>query len=157
MCIRDRNSSITIVPTFYYLDGSTVVGSSITRTAATSSELGAPDSETVRNGTVPITVPWNDFGPSSVVFTLTAVGSGGTATANPQTTIIDIDQQPDNFIIDETDGVFKDQQPVYTPETEILSEMYLINDIDIPVEIKSNYPIKVDINKNDNWEDVRQI
>ena len=151
------NSSITIVPTFYYLDGSTVVGSSITRTAATSSELGAPDSETVRNGTVPITVPWNDFGPSSVVFTLTAVGSGGTATASPQTTIIDIDQQPDNFIIDETEGVFKDQQPVYTPETEILSEMYLINDIDIPVEIKANYPIKVDINKNDDWEDVRQI
>ena len=151
------NTSITIVPTFYYLDGSTVVGSSINRAAATSSELGDPNSQTVRNGTVPITVPWNNFGPSSIVFTLTAVGSGGTATASPQTTIIDIDQQPDNFIIDETEGVFKDQQPVYTPETEILSEMYLINDIDIPVEIKADYPIKVDINKNDDWENVREI
>ena len=139
------------------MNGTTVTGSSINPTPATSAELGSPDSDTVRNGTIPITVPWNDFGPSSVAFTLTAQGSGGSATANPVTTIIDIDQQPDNFIIEETDGVLKDQDPVYTPESEILSEMYLINDIDIPVEIKADYPIKVDINKNDNWEDVRQI
>ena len=151
------NTSITIIPTFIYLNGTTVTGSSINPTPATSAELGSPDSDTVRNGTIPITVPWNDFGPSSVAFTLTAQGSGGSATANPVTTIIDIDQQPDNFIIEETDGVLKDQDPVYTPESEILSEMYLINDIDIPVEIKADYPIKVDINKNDNWEDVRQI
>ena len=151
------NTSITIIPTFFYLNGTTVTGTSINPTPATSAELGSPDSDTVRSGTVPITVPWNNFGPSSVAFTLTAQGSGGSATANPVTTIIDIDQQPDNFIIDETEDVIKNQDPVYTPETEILSEMYLINDIDIPVEIKADYPIKVDINKNDDWEDVRQI
>ena len=59
--------------------------------------------------------------------------------------------------IEESDDKLKDAEPVYTPDAELLSEMYLIDDIDIPVEIKSNYPIKVDINKNDNWEDVRQI
>ena len=87
---------------------------------------------------------------------MTAQGSAGTA-VQEQTVLVNIDETPSNVNIDETDNLFKDQQPVYTPETEIVSEMYLIDDIDIPVEIKADYPIKVDINKNDNWEDIRQI
>jgi hypothetical protein len=62
---------------------------------------------------------------------------------------------------EETDEKFATENPVYTPdiipEQTLESDLYKIKDIDIPVEIKSNYPIKVDINKNDSWDDVRSI
>ena len=150
------DSSITIVPTYQYLDGSVVTGSSINPAAASSAELSDPDSETVRAGTVPITVPWNDFGPFRIDFVITANGTGGTDTDFENTSVL-IDQTPVNFTIEETDDLLKDAEPVYTPETEVLSEMYQIDDIDIPVEVKADWPIKVDINKNDDWKDVRQI
>ena len=43
------------------------------------------------------------------------------------------------------------------PESEILSEFYQVNDIDIPVEVKADWPINVDIDQQDNWQQVRQI
>lgn len=150
------DSSITITPTYTYLDGSTAVGATINRTPATSAELGDPDTDTVRTGTVPITVPWNNFGPSRVDFVLVANGTGGSLSVFDNT-LVNIDQTPDNFTIEESEDLLKDADPVYTPDTEILSAMYYIDDIDIPVEIKSDWPIKVDKNANDNWEDVRQI
>ena len=155
------NVSIQITPTYTYLNGTVVTGATLNRTAATSAEIngGANGTvnDTIANGTgVPITVPWNDFGPYVVDFYMVASGNGGTA-ERTATTLVNIDQTPDNFVVDETDDLLKDADPVYTPETEILSEMYLINDIDIPVEIKADYPIKVDINKNDDWEEVRRI
>jgi hypothetical protein len=155
------NASIQITPTYTYLNGTVVTGTTINRTAATSAEIngGASGtvSDTIANGTgIPITVPWNNFGPYIVDFSMVASGNGGTAERTART-LVNIDQTPDNFVVDETDEKLKDADPVYTPETEILSEMYQINDIDIPVEIKADYPIKVDINKNDDWDDVRQI
>ena len=155
------NTSIQITPTYTYLNGTVVTGTTINRTSANSAEInggsGGTVSDTRANGTgVPITVPWNNFGPYQIDFVIVASGTGGTAQDTART-IVNIDQTPDNFVVDETDEKLKDQDPVYTPETEILSEMYLINDIDIPVEIKADYPIKVDINKNDDWDDVRQI
>ena len=150
------NTSITIVPTYTYLDGSVVTGTTINRTPATSAEISGGTS-TIANGTgVPITVPYNNFGPSQIDFVITASGNGGTATDTART-LINIDQTPDNFTIDESDDKLKNEAPVFTPETDILSEMYYIDDIDIPVEVKADYPIKVDINKNDDWKDVRRI
>ena len=150
------DDSISIVPTYQYLDGTSVTGTSINPSAAASAELSDPDTDTVRDGTVPIIVPWNDFGPFRIDFVITANGTGGTATDFDNTSV-NIDQTPVNLNIEESGDNLKDAEPVYTPDTEILSEMYLIDDIDIPVEIKASDPIKVDINKNDNWEDVRQI
>ena len=151
------NTSITITPTYQYLDGTSVTGTAITRTAATGAELGDPDSATVRSGTIPITVPWNDFGPYQIIFAITATGSGGSASVLPATVLVNIDQTPDNFTIEESDGLLKDADPVITPDTEILSEMYLIDDIDIPVEVKSDYPIMVDVNGGEDWENIREI
>ncbi|MEK9894591.1 MAG: hypothetical protein VW454_06485, partial [Pelagibacteraceae bacterium] len=151
------NTSITITPTYQYLDGTSTTGTAITRTSASGAELGDPDSDTVRSGVVPITVPWNDFGPYQITFALTATGSGGSASVLPSTVLVNIDQTPDNITIEESDGLLKDLDPVITPDTEILSEMYLIDDIDIPVEIKSDYPIMVDVNGGEDWEDVREI
>ena len=87
---------------------------------------------------------------------MTAQGSAGTVTQE-ETVIVNIDETPDNIVIEESDEKIKDEQPVFTPETEILSEMYLVDDIDIPVEIKADFPILVDINKDDNWQKIRQI
>ncbi len=46
---------------------------------------------------------------------------------------------------------------MFTPEVEVLSDLLLIDDIDIQVEIKANQPIQVDINQSGEWEEVREL
>ena len=153
------NSSITITPTYTYLNGTQTTGAQIIINPATSAELGGSQGATDRDGTIDwstVGVPWNDFGPYLINWNISVQGTGGQAQDSTQTTVI-IDQTPDNFAIPETKDKIKEQEPVETPETEILSELLLVDGIDIPVEIKSNYPIQVDINANDDWQDVRQI
>ena len=87
---------------------------------------------------------------------MTASGGGGQVTLSKTVEVL-IDITPTNIIIPETEDKFKNQDPVFAPETEILSELLLIDDIDIPVEIKSNFPIQVDINGDGTWRNVRQI
>jgi hypothetical protein len=108
------------------------------------------------SGTRNLNIQYGDFGPRFIDVVMTASGGGGEITLSKTIEII-IDTTPDNIIIPETEDKFKDQDPVFSPETEILSELSLIDDIDIPVEIKSNFPIQVDINGQDNWKNVRQI
>ena len=150
------NTAISITPTYTYLDGTTTTGTSINRTPATSAELGDTDSQTKANGTVPITVPWGDLGPSQISFSIDVVGEGGTAN-DIETTAVNIDQTPDNLSIPETDDLIKSQEPVFSPEGDILSDLILIDGIDVKIEIKANYPIKVDKNQEDDYNDVRQL
>ena len=150
------NTSISITPTYTYLDGTITTGTSINRTPATSAELGDTDSQTKANGTVPITVPWGDLGPSQISFSINVVGEGGTAN-DIETTAVNIDQTPDNLSIPETDDLIKSQEPVFSPEGDILSDLILIDDIDVKIEIKANYPIKVDKNQEDDYNNVRQL
>jgi len=125
---------------------------------ASSSQLNAPN--TVMSGDVNLNIVYDDFGPRFIDIVLTASGDGGTATRTAITTI-NIDETPDFFIIPEKEDAYKDEDPVFAPdldpETAILSDMFEINDIDIPVEIKSNYPIQVDINNQNDWKNLRQI
>ena len=51
----------------------------------------------------------------------------------------------------------RDEEPVVTPNVEVTSEQIVVEDIDIPVEIKSDYPIQVEIENDDNWYNVREI
>lgn len=100
---------------------------------------------------------WTNRGPSSFNFNLTGIGLGNlqdTASilVNPY-----IDQLPDTIDIPETEESLKNEEPVVTPDVEITTEQLTVEDIDIPVEIKADYPIQVDINGQDNWQDVRQI
>ena len=53
--------------------------------------------------------------------------------------------------------VDKGLNPIYTPDTDVLTEMLLLDDIDVPVEIKADQPIQVMVNNNAIWENVRQI
>lgn len=127
---------------------------------ASSTQLSAPDDQTVRSGTVNTNIVYDDFGPRYVDYVLSVSGSGGSLTLTRTTTII-IDETPDNMILQETEGKYKSEDPVYTPDVlpgeAIQSQMYMLEGIDIPVEIKSNKPIQVDINQTGIWNDIRQI
>ena len=107
-------------------------------------------------------IPWDDFGPEIIQYQLFAAGCGGTIFAEAVTVNVDIDQLPDLFNIqDSRDQIPEDE--VYAPDEDIvLSDPIIITDIDIPVEIKSDKPIKVRFDNDDpnletNWKDVRRI
>jgi hypothetical protein len=155
------NISIVLTPIYTWRDNTT--GSNYVETGAPINITPVADSpflgdaNTVRsNNAFAVNIPYNESGPFSVQFILVATGNGGVASSTATTQII-IDQTPDNLIVEETTDVFKLQDPVFTPQTEVLSELMLIDDVDIPVEIKSSSPIQVDINQSGNWRDLRSI
>lgn len=153
--------SIVITPFYTYRNNNTgdnfvEAGDSIDITpVAGSAELGGLNT-IVSDDALSTSIPYNESGPFSVQYILVATGNGGAVSVDSTTQII-IDDTPDNLILEETVDVFKEQDPVFTPQTEVLSDMYLIDGIDIPVEIKSSSPIQVDINNEDNWFDLREI
>lgn len=149
--------SISITPTYYYVDGTNSTGDTISITPAVTAESGRPDNETiVSSESLTIPIPWGTIGPERVGIQIVAEGRGGTANDIIYVDV-NIDRTPDNVNIPEVDDAFKEQDPVVTPQTDILSDLILIDGIDIPVVIKSDYPIKVDINQQSNWLDVEEI
>jgi hypothetical protein len=148
------NTLLGYTVSYVYTDDTTFLADEIDLPNPSSSELNGTN--TYVSGTTTANISYNDFGPKFIDIVVTAAGGGGQVTRSGRVEVI-IDQYPENIIIPETEDVIKNQDPVFTPETEVLSELLLINDIDIPVEIKSNYPIQVDINGQDDWKDVRQI
>jgi len=141
---------------YRYATGSPVLISDTNLPKASSSQLSAPDNQTKASGTIDLDMQYDDFGPRYVDVVMTATGNGGTATISREI-VINIDETPDNIIIPEKEDAFKSQDPVFAPETEVLSELLLVDDIDIPVEIKANSPIQVDINGQNNWQNLRQL
>ena len=148
---------------FNYLDGTTSNPAAFvddTLPHPTSFELNptAPDFNEVANEEVDFDMSsfWNDIGPSSITFRYTAEGTAGTQIVNV-TTLVNIDQTPDNIIIPDSLRLLKSEEPVLSPEDGPIDTMLLINDIDVPVEILSDYPIKVQKNLNGTWTDVRNI
>jgi hypothetical protein len=107
------------------------------------------------SGSLQTVIPYTDFGPTSVTYVIVATGNGGQETK--QITVpINIDETPDNFLIPDSDDLLKEQAPVYTPDATITSYQIQIDDIDIPVEVKSNKPILTKKN-NDDWIKLRQL
>ena len=100
---------------------------------------------------------WTNRGPSSFNFNLTGIGLGNLQDTDSILVNPYIDELPDTIDIPETEESLKNEEPVVTPDVEITTEQLTVEDIDIPVEIKADYPIQVDINGQDNWQDVRQI
>ena len=103
------------------------------------------------------TPTYNTKGPQSFTFTFNVDGYGNLAGTTSVSVPINIDITPDAVDIPATQDALKDETPVITPDTIVTSEQIVINDIDIPVEVKSNYPIQVDIDDADQWYSVRQI
>lgn len=156
------NISATLSQTYFWTDLNGVPQSdtkpTINLTTSGSAELTG--SNTSRTNTIPTDITYDNYGPRRIEYTLTIQGNGGSV-VQTKTTYINIDEIPDNLLLAETNDLFKDQAPVYTPITipeEIVeSELYLIDGIDIPVEIKCDYPIQVDVNKSNLWRNVREI
>ena len=150
------NTSLVLTPTYSYSNVSggisTVPGTAISLTRPNSAEIGV-GTTCVNNQTTPTVIPYNTSGPRSVSYALTAVGSGGNKTVLGLTTII-IDETPDNINIPEVDDAVKSQDPVYTPGATSTITLRVV-DIDIPVEVKSDKPIKVEINDNNIFRDLR--
>ena len=150
------NQTVGITVTAFYVDGtSAVVLTDSTLPTCGSAELNGTNS-VLNNQTYDIPITWTDKGPSAIQVAMTGSGDGGNDNDSDTTSVI-IDQTPDNFIIPDSDELIREQEPVDSPDTDILSELLLVDDIDIPVEIKANYPILVDVNQNDDFKQVRQI
>jgi hypothetical protein len=138
------DSNLQIQPVYNYKTGS-VNGNIVTLPTGASS-----------SGTVNTEIPYNDNGPFSVEYTIVAMGNGGQE-AKQIVIPINVDETPENFLVPESEELFKDQEPIYTPDATITSYEILVNNIDIPVEIKSNRPIQVEINDDQVWNSIRPI
>jgi hypothetical protein len=150
------NSGVSASYIFNYLDGSTdtaVVNGSANGDAVT------PGISVTQNLTT--VVPWNDFGPSSIIVTFTATGDGGIV--NQSNTInVNIDQLPDNITLPENLDEIPEDIVEAPDEETVVSDPIVVTGIDIPVTIKSNFPIQVRFDNDDpdiesNWNDVQQI
>ena len=136
--------SLVITPTYTYKNG-TQTGTSVNLTTGN-----------VVNSTVQTNIPYNNYGPTGVTYTIVATGNGGQETKQIFVPI-NIDETPENFLVPESEDLFKDQEPIYTPDEILTSYKIVVNDIDIPVEVKADKPILVDINEQDSWEQIRRI
>ena len=148
------NTSLTLTPTYYYLEGVTVVGDPVQLSRPNSAEQNVGTTEVTSTYTT--TIPYTNRGPLTVGYTIEGTGNGGTVNSS-DVVVINIDDTPENLNPPDSDDLIANQEPVITPETDVLSEKLLVDDIDIDVEIKANFPIQVQVNDEGVWENVRQL
>ena len=140
----DADISLRVTPTYNY-KGSSVVGTVINLPTGVSG-----------NGQSTTQIPYNDFGPFSVTYVIVATGNGGQE--SDQIIIpINVDETPTNFLVPESEDLLKDQAPIYTPDAIVTSYEIVISDIDIPVEVKSDKPILIDVNSQEDWKPIREL
>jgi hypothetical protein len=140
----DADISLRITPSYAYNNG-----------GSTGSVINLPIGASV-NGTITTQIPYNDFGPFFVSYTIVATGNGGQETKQI-TFPINVDQTPNNFLVPESEDLFKDQAPIFTPDSQVTTYKIVIDDIDIPVEVKSDKPILIDKNEQQDWKPIRRI
>ena len=101
-------------------------------------------------------IPYNDFGPFSVTYVIVATGNGGQE--SKQIIIpINVDETPTNFLVPESEDLLKSQAPIYTPDAIVTSYEIVIDAIDIPVEVKADKPILIDVNSQEDWKSIREL
>lgn len=140
-------TSLTLRPVFFFLDGSTVTGDQYN----VSLPIGDDLNDTIEYNLT----PWSGLGPYQIEFNLDAVGYAGLTQSTLFPVPIDIDTNPDLIIIPEAEA-FKDQDPVISPLQETLIQVQ-VTDIDIPVPVKSDSPVKVEIDDSGLYTNVEQI
>lgn len=114
---------------------------------------------TVSDTINPYNITWTEFGPSSIGYTLSVVGDGGSITATG-TSEVNADRLPEAFVIEDSDNKIAEEVAYsidVAPEEVVLSDLYKIEDIEVPVEIKSDYEIQVKINNAGQWNNVREL
>lgn len=153
---RYASSEVKVELTYLYFGGITDTAT-INLNPNSSSESGA----STEQGLTPA-IPWNNFGPESIDILVTATGLGGTVT-RLQTETVNIDRLPESINIPENLEQAPSTDPVVSPDVDTaLSNPILINDIDIPVEIKASRPIQVRFDDTDpdiesNWNSLRSL
>ena len=110
---------------------------------------------TPSGGSLTVTPPYDNFGPHAVRLTFNAVGDDSMLATTEVNTTVNIDVIPESFVIPGSEDL--PDEDVISPETVLESPSILINDLDIPVEVKASQPIQIDINEADNWQDVREL
>ncbi len=142
----NATASLKIVPYYYSLDGVETIGADVV----------LPTGDNV-SGTITHTPVWDNRGPARIEYKLLAEGAGSLTDEDVEIVPAIIDQLPDSITVPESDDTFKNEEPIVTPNIELTTEELLVNDIDIPVEIKSDYPIQVQIDNNGIWMDVENM
>ena len=153
---RYASSSVTVDLTYNYFGGTTDT-ETINLDANSSSESGAATTQTFTPS-----INWNDFGPETIDFLVTATGLGGSVTSL-QTETVNIDRLPDNINIPDRLELAPSEDPVVSPEEDVvLSDPIIVEDIDVPVEIRASQPIQVRFDDDDpdiesNWNSLRSL
>lgn len=152
------NISISVDVSYNYGDGYQFIETINFPNLSSSAQIGVGTTNVTN--TFATNIAYNDQGPRFVQYILNIQGDGGVITENKFVTI-EIDETPDNFIIPETDEKIKEEEPVYTPDIVpdqvLISDLLSVNGIDIPIEIKANYPIKVIVNQSIDLKNVREL
>lgn len=136
-------TSLTIQKSYYYQDGQIVVQQSSLPTAELSS------------GTFVDSIPYNNQGPTSITYNLVGVRDS-LSDSDAITVYVNIDQTPNLIDIPESIDKLKNEEPVITPESTALMELR-VEDIDIPVEIKSSVPLQVELDNDGTYRDIRSL
>lgn len=133
--------------TYTYRDGTTLTD---TVNLPTTTVLGDASSTTTTS------IPYNDEGPFAVEYRFVGEGSGGSVglTSN---ILVFVDLLPTAINIPPTNERLKGENPVFSPIDIINSSAYDITDVDIPVEIKSDKPIKVSRDGGETFQDIKEI
>ena len=156
--ISYRNATSTCGVTITYTNIEGTATSETRNFALSSSDKDNVETEITFNSNI----PWDNFGPKRISYALFASGCGGNVTPTASTINVSIDMLPDAVTIPENRGELPEDQ-VEAPNVEtVLSNPIVIDDIDIPVEIKADEPIQVrfdddDPDLNTSWNNVREI
>ena len=145
----NSDGGVSYIAEYLYTDGTNEFKPSV----AVPNTIG--DEVTVFGHTIP--VEYTDYGPFKVRLSFLVDGYGTLEETSAIEIAITIDTTPDAIQIPETDDTFIDQEPVVTPDVEVTTDQIVITDIDIPVEIKADYPIQVEIDNDNVWQDIREI
>ena len=100
---------------------------------------------------------YDDFGPDVVQFQLYAIGEAGLNDTATFDAFINVDRTPDAIDIPASEDKLRDEEPVITPDAVVTSEQIFVDDIDVPVEIKADQPIQVEIDDSGTFQDIREI
>ena len=107
------------------------------------------------SGSVSHLPQYNDLGPYQLKYKIQGEGSNNLNAVVEKIVNVDIDVTPDIIDIPASNDLVKDQSPVISPDDELGTNALLVDDIDIPVEITSDYPIQVQIDDG-TYQDIRQ-
>lgn len=106
-----------------------------------------------------VDTPYNNGGRQvarEVNYVLTSTGAGGLTASATHQCGIDVDQMPDLVQIPPSEDKDMDEEPVISPDIEVTTDEIEIDDLDVPVEITANQPLKVQIDDDGVWHSVRE-